>query len=179
MTNKVVLIGNLTREPEIKTMTNGTTVAQFSIAVQRQYLNAEGERDVDFFSIVAWRGLADSVAKYVKKGHKVCIVGSLQTKTYTDKNGTKRTQWEVLAQDIEFLGGNQSNNFNNNEVAETTQTSTVKTYNNISGKNQTQAETTAKKPARTSSFVPPQDPKPKSLSDLYSFADTDDEDLPF
>ena len=101
--NKVILIGNLTRDPESQTTNSGVSFARFSIAVNRNYTNAEGERETDFINVIAWRGLADNVSKYLSKGKKVCVVGSLQTRSYEDKHGEKRYVTEILAEDIEFL----------------------------------------------------------------------------
>lgn len=101
--NKVILIGNLTRDPELITTSNGISVCRFSLAVSRRFTNAEGERDVDFINIVAWRTLADHCFKYLKKGHKAAVVGSLQTRSYDANDGTKRYSTEVVADEVEFL----------------------------------------------------------------------------
>ena len=101
--NKVFLVGNLTRDPELTTTTNGLSVCRFSLAVSRRFANSEGEREADFINCVAWRGLADNVSKYLKKGKKACVVGSLQTRTYEAQDGTKRYVTEVVADDVEFI----------------------------------------------------------------------------
>ena len=76
--NKVMLIGNLTRDPELSTTNSGVSVCRFSIAVQRSFRNNEGEREADFFNIVVWRGLADNCHKFLKKGSKCCVIGRIQ-----------------------------------------------------------------------------------------------------
>ena len=101
--NKVILIGNLTKNPELSTTSNGISVCKFGIAVQRKFTNADGERDVDFFKIIVWRGLADNCGKYLSKGKKAAIVGSLHTRTYDDKDGNKRYVTEIIAAEVEFL----------------------------------------------------------------------------
>lgn len=101
--NKCFLIGNLTRDPEHNTTANGIAFCRFSIAVNRSYRNSNGENDVDFINIVTWRGLADNCAKYLTKGNKVCVSGSIQTRSYEDKDGNKRSSTEVVADDVEFL----------------------------------------------------------------------------
>lgn len=101
--NKVVLIGNLTRDPEMAETSNGVKVCRFSIAVNRDYSNSGGTKATDFFNITAWRGLADNCGKYLKKGRKVAIVGSLQNRTYEDKDGNKRAVMDIMASDVEFL----------------------------------------------------------------------------
>lgn len=103
--NKVILIGNLTRDPELKTTPNGTSVCTFSVAVNRTRTNAAGEREADFFNIVTWQGLAENCGKYLSKGRKVGISGRLQTRTYDDKDGNKRYVTEIVADDVEFIAG--------------------------------------------------------------------------
>ena len=101
--NKVFLIGNLTKDPELTETPNGVAVCKFSIAVSRDYTNANNERETDFFNIVVWRGRAENCGKYLKKGNKVAIVGSLQNRSYEDKDGVKRNVTEVIASEVEFL----------------------------------------------------------------------------
>lgn len=101
--NKVILIGNLTRDPELTETSSGVKVCRFSIAVSRNYTGADGERKTDFFNITAWRGLGENVAKYAKKGNKVAVTGSIETNDYEDSQGIKRTQVNVIAQEVEFL----------------------------------------------------------------------------
>lgn len=106
--NKVILIGNLTRDPELSETPSGVAVCKFSLAVSRDYTNAEGNRDTDFFNITVWRGRAENCGKYLKKGNKVAIVGSLQTRSYEDKDGIKRNVTDVIANEVEFLTPKQS-----------------------------------------------------------------------
>lgn len=101
--NKTFLIGNLTRDPELSETPSGVSVCKMSIAVNRNFTNANGERETDFFNIVAWRGLADNCAKYLSKGKKIAVVGSFQNRSYTDSNGEKKYVTEVMADEIEFL----------------------------------------------------------------------------
>ena len=100
--NKVIEIGNLTRDPEYSTTPNGTAVCKMSIAVNRNFTNANGERETDYFNVVAWRTLADNCAKYLEKGKKIAVVGSLQTRSY-ESNGEKKYVTEIMADEIEFL----------------------------------------------------------------------------
>ncbi|MDE6274428.1 MAG: single-stranded DNA-binding protein [Clostridiales bacterium] len=101
--NKVFLIGNLTRDPELSETSGGVSVCHFSIAVNRTYSSSDGERQTDFFNVTAWRGLADNVARFMKKGSKVAVSGSIQIRNYEDNQGMKRTAVDVIAQDVEFL----------------------------------------------------------------------------
>lgn len=106
--NKVILVGNLTRDPELSETPSGVAVCKFSIAVNRPHANSDGERQTDFFNIVVWRGQGENAAKYLKKGSKVGIVGSLQNRSYEDKDGVKRSVTEVIASEVEFLSPKDS-----------------------------------------------------------------------
>ena len=101
--NKVILIGNLTRDPELTETPSGVAVCRFAIAVSRDYANADGTRETDFFNITVWRGRAENCGKYLKKGNKVAVVGSLQTRSYEDKDGIKRNVTDIVASEVEFL----------------------------------------------------------------------------
>ena len=101
--NKCILIGNLTKDPEITTTSNGVSVCRFTLAVTRRFANSEGERDTDFISIVAWRALADNCHKFIKKGSKVAVVGNIQSRSYDATDGTKRYVTEIVAEEVEFL----------------------------------------------------------------------------
>ena len=102
--NKVILIGNLTRDPELTTTTSGVSICRFSLAVQRRFTNSEGERETDFINIVVWRNLAENCHKFLRKGSKAAVVGTLQTRSYDAQDGTKRYVTEVVADEVEFVG---------------------------------------------------------------------------
>lgn len=101
--NKVWLIGNLTKDPELTETPNGVAVCKFSIAVSRDYSNSDGTRETDFFNITVWRGRAESCGRYLKKGSKVSVVGSLQNRSYEGQDGIKRNITDVIANEVEFL----------------------------------------------------------------------------
>ena len=101
--NKVILVGNLTRDPELITTNSGISLCRFSLAVQRRFANESGEREADFINIVVWRGQADNCYKYLKKGSKAGVVGSIQTRSYDGTDGTKKYSTEVVAEEVEFL----------------------------------------------------------------------------
>jgi single-strand DNA-binding protein len=101
--NKCIFIGNLTRDPEYSTTASGVSLCRFSIAVSRTF-KREGEPEADFFNIVTWRGLADNCHKYLTKGSKVCVIGSMQNRSYDDKDGNKRYVSDVVADEVEFVG---------------------------------------------------------------------------
>jgi single-strand DNA-binding protein len=106
--NKVFLIGNLTRDPELSETASGVAVCHFAIAVSRSYSSQDGERQTDFFNCTAWRAMAESIARFTKKGKKVCVVGSIQLRNYEDNQGVKRTAVDIIAQDVEFLSPRDS-----------------------------------------------------------------------
>ena len=87
--NKVILVGNLTRDPEFTTTASGINVSKFTLAVSRRFQNANGEHETDFISIVVWRERAEACAKYLRKGSKAGVVGSMQIRTYDAQDGTK------------------------------------------------------------------------------------------
>ena len=99
--NKVILIGNLTRDPEAGTTQSGVSYCRFSIAVNRRF-SRENEA-TDFFNVVCWRGLAENCGKILQKGRKVCVVGSIQTRQYDAQDGSKRTAYDIVADEVEFL----------------------------------------------------------------------------
>lgn len=103
--NKVILIGNLTADPELKQTQNGISVTSFSIAVSRRFSskNAENAPQADFINIVAWRNTAEFITKYFQKGKSILIVGSLQSRSWTDQNGQKRYVTEVVADEAQFV----------------------------------------------------------------------------
>ena len=101
--NKVFLIGRLTKDPELRYTSGNVPVATFSIAVNRTFANANGEREADFFNIVVWRKQAENVSQFVKKGSQVAIDGRLQSRSYDDANGQKRYVTEVVADNVQFL----------------------------------------------------------------------------
>lgn len=104
--NKVILIGNLGKDPEVRHLENGAVVANFSLATSESYTDrVTGERreNTDWHNIVVWRGLAEVVEKYVKKGHKIYVEGKLKTRSWQDKDGNTRYTTEVLADELTML----------------------------------------------------------------------------
>jgi single-strand DNA-binding protein len=105
--NKVILVGNMTADPELKQTTAGTSVSSFSIAVNRRF-SKDGEQACDFINIVAWKQQAEFVCKYFKKGQAILVCGQLQTRTWTDNQGQKRYATEVVADEVSFVGNSSS-----------------------------------------------------------------------
>ena len=121
--NKVFLIGNLTRDPELTETSSGIPVCHFAIAVNRNY-SSDSERQTDFFNCTAWRGLAETIARYAKKGKKVAVNGSIQMRNYEDNQGVKRTAVDIIVQDFELLSPRDSDSFD--DVAEAPRASAPK-----------------------------------------------------
>lgn len=152
--NKVFLIGNLTKDPEMRSTQSGVPVCNFSIAVNRRFRNPQtGQQETDFLNVVVWRQLAELCGKYLAKGRKVAVTGSIQTRTYEAKDGSKRTAWDIVAEEVEFL---------------TTQNRQSSTQSAPGG-----AYTTAvSKDSGTANA-------PQPHNDFGGFTQVDDEELPF
>lgn len=101
--NKVILIGNVTKDPEIRATSNGVKRANFTLAVDRRFANAQGNREADFINIVAWREKAEFCETHVTKGKKLAIWGSIQTRSYDAQDGSRRSVVEVVADELEFV----------------------------------------------------------------------------
>ena len=112
--NKVILGGRIARDPELKTTQSGLSVTQFSIAVNRKSTKDQQAQQADFINVTAWRNTAEFITKFFRKGNSICIVGSLQTRSFTDKTGAKREVTEVVADEAYFVDSKQ-------EVSQTTQ----------------------------------------------------------
>ena len=107
--NKVILIGRLTRDPELRYTGCNTPVATFSLAVNRPFTNQSGEREADFINCVVWRKLAETVKNYLSQGSQVAVEGRIQTRNYDDQNGQKRYVTEVIVENIDFVGSRRDN----------------------------------------------------------------------
>lgn len=103
MINRVILVGRLTKDPELRYTPNGVAVCTFTLAVNRPFTNQEGERDVDFINCVTWRKTAENLANYQKKGNLVGIDGRIQTRSYEGNDGKRRYVTEVIAESVQFL----------------------------------------------------------------------------
>lgn len=101
--NKVILIGNLANDPETRTTQSGLSQCTFRLAVQRRFANPQGVREADFLTIVCWRQTAELCARYLSKGRKVAVEGSIQTRSYDAQDGSKRYVTEIIADNVEFL----------------------------------------------------------------------------
>ena|SRR5690625_3718338 len=133
MMNRVVLVGRLTRDPDLRYTPNGVAVSNFTIACNRSFKTKDGEQEADFLNCVIWRKAAESLANYMEKGSMIGVDGKLQSRTYDDKDGKKVFVTEVLAESVQFLESKgtqnkegqsqQSSPYDYNEQAPQTQTS--------------------------------------------------------
>ena len=105
--NKVVLIGRSTKDAELRHTQSGKSVSTFTLAVDRDFKNAQGEREADFIPCVAWGKLAEICGRYITKGKQVAVAGRIQTRNYEDKNGQRRYITEVIVNDLQLLGSRQ------------------------------------------------------------------------
>lgn len=108
--NKVFLIGRLTRDPEIRYTSNNTPVASFTLAVNRNFTNQDGEREADFIGVVVWKKPAENVKEYLSQGSKVAVDGKIQTRSYENESGDKRYITEIISESIEFLDSKKKEN---------------------------------------------------------------------
>jgi single-strand DNA-binding protein len=157
MLNRVILIGRLTKDPELRYTPNGNAVASFSIAVDRAFSGGSGEREVDFINIVTWNKTAENVANYMKKGRLVAVDGRIQTRNYENNEGKKVYVTEVVAESVRFLDSGKDSR--EDAAGEPRYSSNQDRYSNAS---------TKPEPAAKSPFA--EIAKPINLSD---------DDLPF
>ena len=118
MLNKVVLIGRLTRDPETRVLSSGSSVSTFTLAVDRTFKSRDGERGTDFIPIVAWGKTAELCGQYLSKGRQTAVAGRIQTRSYDANDGSKRYVTEVVAEEVTFLGSkNDGMSRNNNNFS--------------------------------------------------------------
>lgn len=112
MINKIVIIGRLTRDPELRTTQSGTLVTNFTVACERDYAGKDGNKETDFIPVIVWKGQAETCDKYLSKGRLVGVEGRLQIRNYEDKKGVKRTIAEIVASSVQFLSSKNDGNGN-------------------------------------------------------------------
>ncbi|MBQ4244581.1 MAG: single-stranded DNA-binding protein [Clostridia bacterium] len=109
MLNQITLMGRLTAAPDVRTTPSGISVTRFTLAVERDFKDRDGNKQTDFIDVVTWRSTADFVGRYVNKGQLVCVNGSLQTRSYEDREGNKRKAFEVVAENVYFCEKKEKN----------------------------------------------------------------------
>lgn len=117
--NKVILIGNLTKDPETSTTNSGIKVCKFTVAVNRNYSGGDGTRQTDFLPIICWRNQAENCGRFLRKGSKVGISGSIQTRNYDAADGTKRYVTEIVADEVQFLSTRSENFADDTDASDT------------------------------------------------------------
>ena len=179
--NRVMLVGRITRDPELRTSPNGVSFTAFSIAVNRQFANAQGERVADFINCVAFNKQAENLARYIKKGGLIGVEGKLQTRTYQAQDGSNRTAVEVICDVITFLESRSSNQ----------QPGGYNDYSSYDGSyNQPEQNSSPRNgyvaPRRPEPVqpapvqpAPVQKEEPSSFTDVEQQFDISDDDLPF
>lgn len=132
--NKALLIGRLTRDPELRSTSTGRNVCQFSIAINRNFTNANGEREADFINCVVWDKQAENLVKYQKRGNQIAVDGRIQTRNYEDKDGKRVYVTEILANSISFLDSKGTNAGSNdfNSLPEPPREDSVNSSSNMS-----------------------------------------------
>lgn len=118
MLNNITIMGNITRDPELRRTQSGTSVLAMNIAVERDYKGKDGKKETDFIDCVFWGKTAEYAAKYFTKGRRVVVNGSLQSRKWTDKNNNNRISWEVQGSSIYFADSKQSNGSSKSNVVE-------------------------------------------------------------
>ena len=172
MLNHIVLMGRLTRDPELRRTASGVAVATFSIAVDRDFANsATGEKETDFIDIVAWRNTAEFVSKYFTKGRMAVVSGRLQIRNWNDKEGNKRRSAEVIADNVYFGDSKRENNGADNGYS-------APSYGNPPPAPANNYGYAAPAPANNYGYSAPAAPAPAPASD-FAMIEDDDSQLPF
>ena len=117
--NKIILVGRLTKDPEIQATSNGTSLLRFNVACKSKFRDEDGEQKVDFFVCLAWREKAELIHKYCKKGSMLQISGSMGSRSYEKQDGTRQTIWEINVEDVEFLSSINEESAENKEKTKT------------------------------------------------------------
>lgn len=133
MLNTAILMGRLTKDPELRTTQSGTSVTSFTVAVDRDYVRQGEERQTDFINVVAWRQTAEFVSRYFQKGSMIAVQGSIQTRNYEDKHGNKRTAVDVVADKVSFCGSKAESGNSTPENAQVTASDFIPINTNDSG----------------------------------------------
>ena len=156
MLNVAVIMGRLVAEPELRHTPSDVAVTSFTLAVDRGYVKSGTERQTDFIDIVAWRNTAEFICKYFRKGQMMAVHGSIQMRTYTDKDGNKRKAFEILANDVSFADSKRDNDGS-----------------------RPSNQTSAPAPAAAPTIEPDEEKNPAFIPDEYEPIPLSDEDLPF
>ena len=169
MLNKIIIMGRLTRDPELRRTQSGTAVTSFSLAVDRDFKSQSGEKETDFIDVVAWRSTAEFVSKYFTKGRMAVVEGRLQIRDWTDKDGGKRRSAEVIADNVYFGDSKRDSNGGDNGYS-------APSYGNPPPAPANNYGYSA--PANNYGYSAPAAPAPAPASD-FAMIEDDDSQLPF
>lgn len=147
--NKAIIMGRLTRDPELKTLKDNVSVCTVTVAVDRRYKSSTGERQTDFIPVVFWNQQAEFVSRYFAKGSRISLVGRIQVRNYEDAEGKKRTATEIVAEDVEFVDSKQN--------SPAGQDSPSQSYTPPSGGFGRQSTPSTTRPSQEGGFVPTPD----------------------
>lgn len=173
--NKVILIGRITKDPELRNTPTGVPVVSFTIAVNRTYQDKNGERQADFINCIAWRNQAENLARYIRKGGLIAVDGSIQTRSYDDQNGVRRFVTEVMVNQVTFL---ESKKDNGNEFGDFNQTySNNYQSNNYNNNYQSMNYPNQNNYGKPSNQAPQKEENP--FDDIDNAFDISSDDLPF
>lgn len=128
--NKVILIGRITKDLELRRTNSDLLYCKFTLAVNRRFKNKNGDYDVDFINCVAWKGVAENLVKYCRKGSRIAVEGSITTNVYEDQNGVRHYSTEVVVEQLMFLDNKLSNNSNSNDNYNINTNNNYNSYNN-------------------------------------------------
>lgn len=131
MYNKIILIGRLTADPELRYTSSGLPVASFTLAVNRTFSNKQGERETDFIDIITWRGLAETCSNNLKKGFMVAVDGRLQIRSYDDRQGIRRKAAEVVAENVRFLDRGRESHYQSQDQGQQPNTSNEDEFSEV------------------------------------------------
>ena len=173
--NKVFLIGRLTRDPELRYTSSNVAAASFTVAVNRNFTNQNGERDADFINVIAWRKTAENIKNYLTKGSQIAIDGRIQTRSYDAQDGTKRYVTEVVADNVQFLDRANANNGNSNTYSNNNSSFGAPSTPSVPAFNDNASPYDFASSAPSTSSIPASDP----FSDFGSSIEISDDDLPF
>lgn len=197
MINRVVLVGRLTRDPELRYTANGAAVASFTVAVNRQFTNSQGEREADFINCVIWRKAAENFSNFTNKGSLVGIDGRLQTRNYENPQGQRVYVTEVVVENFSLLesraesekrnsgsnNSNQSSNYNNSNQSNQSPYSNNNSYNSNNGNSNTNNSSNANNSNNANSNNNQSNNSNNNMSDPFADnskpIDISDDDLPF
>lgn len=167
--NKVILVGRITKDPELKKTMSGSAFVNFSIAVNRTYTNNNGEREADFVNCVIWNKQAENLSMYVGKGSLIGVEGRIQTRNYEDKDGRRVYVTEVYVENVQFLETRRNDNAQNNNYQNKTSTNNINNNQSYNQNNQSNNS--------SNSFF--DDFSNNNSGDILSGLDISDEELPF